>query len=116
GDAICVVPWVLWTHYGDRSVLDETLPAMVKWVDYVWSISDGPIVKPPRERTQPGATFGDWLQPSGPTEKPLPTIGDDAAATIYLYISATITADAAAVLGKRAVETRMRKIAQQVKK
>ena len=100
GDAICVVPWTLWLHYGDRSVLEETLPAMAKWVDYVWSISDGPIVRPPRHRHLRGFTFGDWLQPGGPTEKPLPTCGDDMAATLYLYISSVLTAKAAEVVGK----------------
>ena len=72
GDAICVVPWMLWLHYGDRDVLEETLPAMVKWVDFVWSISNGPIVRPPRAWGARGFTFGDWLQPQGPSEKPLP--------------------------------------------
>ena len=115
GDAICVVPWVLWTHYGDRSILAETLPAMVKWVDFVWSISDGPIVRPPRGSSKRGFSFGDWLQPGGPTEKPLPTIGDDAAATIYLYISSKLTAQAAAVLGDEATATRMHERAAKVK-
>ena len=103
GDAICVVPWTLWLHYGDRSVLEETLPAMEKWVDYVWSISDGPIVRPPRHRHQRGFTFGDWLQPGGPTEKPLPTCGDDMAATLYLYISSVLTAKAAEVVGNQPI-------------
>lgn len=115
GDAICVVPWTLWTLYGDREILSETLPAMIRWVDFVWSISEGPIVRPPRGWSKRGFTFGDWLQPSGPTEKPLPTIGDDAAATIYLYISSKLTADVAAVLGDSAVETRMRERAEVVK-
>ena len=116
GDAICVVPWVLWQHYGDRSVLEETLPAMAKWVDYVWSISDGPIVKPPRHRHQRGFTFGDWLQPSGPSEKPLPTCGDDLAATLYLFISSTLTANAANVVGDQTLQQRMADRAETVKK
>ena len=115
GDAICVVPWVLWTHYGDRSILEETLPAMIRWVDFVWSISNGPIVKPPRAEKTRGFSFGDWLQPSGPTEKPFPTIGDDAAATIYLYIASTLTAKVAAVLEDKATETRMLERATAVK-
>src|SRR6185312_15178941 len=57
GDVICVMPWVLYEHYGDKSVLTETLPAMVKWVDFEWSISNGPIVQPPRAREERGATF-----------------------------------------------------------
>jgi alpha-L-rhamnosidase len=115
GDVICVIPHVLYEHYGDASVLAETLPAMVKWVDFVWSISDGPIVKPPRGWGKRGFTFGDWLQPSGPTVKPLPTIGDDAAATIYLYISSVLTAKAAEIVGETATAERMRKRAEAVK-
>jgi len=115
GDAICTIPWALYEHYGDRAILGETLPAMVKWVDFVWSISDGPIVRPPREWGARGFSFGDWLQPKGPSEKPLPTIGDDAAATIYLYISSQLTAKAAAIVGNGEVAERMQARAAAVK-
>jgi alpha-L-rhamnosidase len=115
GDAIAVVPWTLWRHYGEKEILAETLPAMVRWSDFVWSISNGPIVRPPRPWASRGFSFGDWLQPSGPTEKPLPTIGDDASATIYLYITAVIVADVAKVLGDRPTEKRMRERAAAVK-
>ena len=115
GDAICIVPWTLWLHYGDRQVLEETLPAMARWVDFVWSISEGPIVRPPRAWGARGFTFGDWLQPKGPSEKPLPTIGDDAAATIYLYISSTLTAKVANVLGDEVTAKRMSERAATVK-
>jgi alpha-L-rhamnosidase len=115
GDAICVIPMVLYEHYGDRAILAETLPAMVKWVDFVWSISDGPIVRPPRNPGGRGFTFGDWLQPKGPSEKPLPTIGDDAAATIYLYISSMLTARAARILGEAGLADRMEHRAAAVK-
>ena len=115
GDAICVIPWQLYVHYGDRDILAETLPAMERWVDFVWSISDGPIVHPPRGRLELGFTFGDWLQPSGPTNKPWPTIGDDAAATIYLFIASTLTARIAGILGNTELERRMRERASLVK-
>ncbi len=115
GDAICIVPWALYEHYGDRDILAETLPAMVKWVDFLWSISDAPIVRPPRPWGSRGFTFGDWLQPKGPSEKPLPTIGDDAAATIYLYISSRLTARVAGVVGDTATAERMTARADAVK-
>jgi alpha-L-rhamnosidase len=115
GDAIALVPWTLWLHYGDRAILEEAFPAMIRWVDFVWSISDGPIVRPPRAWNERGFSFGDWLQPSGSTEKPLPTIGDDAAATIYLYISSALVANIAAVLGDAAAENRMRERAAEVR-
>lgn len=115
GDAIWMVPWQMYLHYGDTAILGETLPAMVKWVDFVWSISDGPVVSPPRDWGGKGFTFGDWLQPKGPSAKPLPTIGDDAAATIYLYIAASHVARIARIVGEEAIAQRMAKIAAEVK-
>jgi alpha-L-rhamnosidase len=34
GAAIVVLPWRLYVYYGDRRVLEQTYPAMVRWVDY----------------------------------------------------------------------------------
>ncbi len=116
GDAIVIVPWVLYTHYGDRGILEETLPAMLRWNDFVWSISNAPIVRPPSDWAGRGFTFGDWLQPQGDFAKPYPTIGDDAAATIYLYISSSMIAKVAEVLGDAAQAKRMSERAEQVKK
>jgi alpha-L-rhamnosidase len=110
GDAICVIPLALYDHYGDRAIVAEALPAMAKWSDYVWSISDGPIVHPGKRWGSWGFTFGDWLQPVGgkwPDQKPFRTIGDDASATIYLYISATLTARSARIAGDAALASRM---------
>jgi len=115
GDAIAIVPWQLYLHYGDAAFLKETLPAMVKWVDFVWSISDGPIVSPPRHWGGRGFSFGDWLQPSGPSAKPLPTIGDDAAATIYLYITSGLVARIARIVGDTEIAERMEAKAAAVK-
>ncbi len=115
GDAIAIVPWQLYLHYGDTSILREALPAMTKWVDFVWSISNGPIVNPPREWGGRGFSFGDWLQPSGPSAKPLPTIGDDAAATIYLFITSSLVARIARITGDTALAERMETMAAAVK-
>jgi alpha-L-rhamnosidase len=110
GDAICVIPMTLHDHYGDREIVVEALPAMARWSDFVWSISNGPIVHPPKEWGARGFTFGDWLQPVGgnwPLQKPFRTIGDDASATIYLCISARLTARAARIAGDEALARRM---------
>ena len=115
GDAIVIVPWVLYAHYGDRSILEETLPAMLRWNDFVWSISDGPIVNPPSGWSDRGFTFGDWLQPQSDFLKAVPTMGDDAAATIYLYISSALIARVAEVLGDQATAKRLNERAEQVK-
>jgi len=115
GDAICVIPMALYEHYGDRDILAEALPAMVKWNDFVWSISNGPIVHPPAAWGARGFTFGDWLQPQGDFAKPYPTIGDDAAATIYLYISSHLAAKAAEIVGDLAQAKRLQERAAIVK-
>lgn len=116
GDAIAIIPWTLYTHYGDRAILEETFEAMSRWNAFVWSISDGPIVHPPSGWEGRGFTFGDWLQPQGDFAKPYPTIGDDAAATIYLYISSDLIARIAEVLGKTSEAKRMRERAEEIKK
>ena len=118
GDAICVIPMALYHHYGDRDIVEEALPAMAKWNDFVWSISNGPIVHPAIPWGGRGFTFGDWLQPVNgkwPLQKPARTIGDDASATIYLYISTTLTARAAHLVGNAALAARMDERAAMVK-
>lgn len=107
GDAIVVIPWVLYTHYGDRAVLSECLDAMVRWVNFVWSISDGPVVRPPSHWGDRGFTFGDWLQPVGDNRKPRPTISDDCAATLYHFIATDLLARIAGVLGETTLQGQM---------
>jgi alpha-L-rhamnosidase len=72
---------------------------MLKWLDFVWGISDGPVVRPPAVWGAHGFTFGDWIQPVGDNRKPRPTIADDCAATIYHFISTDLAARIAGVLG-----------------
>ncbi|MEO7220840.1 MAG: family 78 glycoside hydrolase catalytic domain, partial [Devosia sp.] len=115
GDAIVIIPWVLYTHYNDRGILQEAFDAMLRWNDFVWAISDGPIVHPPQNVGDLGFTFGDWLQPQGGSAKPYPTIGDDAAATIYLYISSDLIARIGELIGRTADSKRMRERADEVK-
>lgn len=100
GDVITVLPWTLYVHYGDRSVLSECYDAMTRWMEFVWNISDGPIVRPPVSWGDNGFTFGDWLQPTGGTRKSKPTIGDDCAATLYHFISSNLMMRIAGILGK----------------
>ena len=108
GDAITVIPWQLYLHYGDEAVLRECFPAMVKWLDYLWSISDGPLIHPHSTWGSKGFTFGDWLQPVGDNRKPRPTIADDCAATIYHYISTDLAARIAGIIGEDATDLRRR--------
>lgn len=100
GDAIVIIPWQLYLHYGDTGVLTENFPAMLRWLDYLWKISDGPIIRPAAKWGGRGFTFGDWIQPVGDNRKPRPTIADDCAATIYHFISTDLAAKIAALIGE----------------
>lgn len=108
GDVITVMPWQLYLHYGRDDVLRECFPAMLRWLDYLWSISGGPIIRPHAIWGQKGFTFGDWLQPIGDNRKPRPTIADDCAATIYHAISTDLAARVATIIGE---ETEARRLA-----
>lgn len=100
GDAIVIIPWQLYLHYGKREILAECFPGMIKWLDYLWGISNGPIIRPPAEWGAHGFTFGDWLQPVGDNRKPRPTVADDCAATLYHFISTQLAARIARILGR----------------
>ena len=115
GDAIVIIPWQLYLHYGDSAALEECFPAMLRWLDYLWGISDGPIIRPPAVWGAHGFTFGDWLQPVGDNRKPRPTIADDCAATLYHFISTQLTAKIARVLGETVEAARLEKRAQEIK-
>ncbi len=120
GDAIAIIPWQLYLHYGDKDVLRECFDAMVRWVDFVWSISDGPVVVPPPRWGGRGFTFGDWLQPQAhpnmpDAQKAVPTIGDDAAATIYHFISTELVGRIAELLGETAEAERLRARAEEIR-
>ena len=115
GDVITVMPWQLYLHYGDMGVLVECFPAMLKWLDYLWNISKGPIIRPPALWGAPGFTFGDWLQPVGDNRKPRPTVADDCAATLYHYISTDLAAKIAGVIGRADEATRLAARAAEIK-
>lgn len=115
GDAITIIPWQLYLHYGDSAALEECFPAMLRWLDYLWGISDGPIIRPPAVWGAHGFTFGDWLQPVGDNRKPRPTVADDCAATLYHFISTQLTAKIARILGENVEAARLDKRADEIR-
>ncbi len=115
GDAIVIIPWQLYLHYGDSAALEECFPAMLRWLDYLWGISNGPIIRPPALWGAHGFTFGDWLQPVGDNRKPRPTVADDCAATLYHFISTQLTAKIARILGETVEAARLEKRAEEIR-
>lgn len=52
-DAGVIVPWSSWTQYGDKSIIEQNWPAMVRFMDYIKKNS------PNYKRS--GGYLGDWL-------------------------------------------------------
>jgi alpha-L-rhamnosidase len=82
----------------------------------LWSISNGPIIRPHSTWGSKGFTFGDWLQPVGDNRKPRPTIADDCAATLYHAISTGHAANIANIIGEKKQAKRLSKQLADIKK
>jgi alpha-L-rhamnosidase len=66
GDAGVICPWTIYEAYGDKRILEQHLPAMIKWVEYLHQHSDDLI----RDRDR-GNDYGDWLSIGADTPKDL---------------------------------------------
>jgi Alpha-L-rhamnosidase N-terminal domain./Bacterial alpha-L-rhamnosidase. len=84
-DAGVIVPWCSWLQYGDKSIIHENWPAMVRYMDYVAGQSKNFI--------RPGGYLGDWLAPD--TNTPNDLIG-----TALWAMTANMMSQMAVAIGK----------------
>jgi len=103
GDAGVICPWTIYEMYGDKRILEQHLPAMIKSVDYVQSHSDGLIRNKDR-----GEDFGDWLSIGADTPKDL--IG-----TAYFAYSTHLLAKSCHALGRDAEADKYDKLFADIK-
>jgi alpha-L-rhamnosidase len=87
GDAGVIVPFHLWRVYGDRRLLERSYPAMRAWVEHIHRHNPELVW-----RHADGNSYGDWLQIDAHTPR-------EVVATAYFARSASLVAEAAAVLG-----------------
>jgi alpha-L-rhamnosidase len=66
GDAGVICPWTIYEVYGDKRILQQHLPAMTKWVDYL-KIHSKDLIR----ETDRGNDYGDWLSQQADTPKEL---------------------------------------------
>src|ERR1019366_6368161 len=88
GDAGVICPWTIYVAYGDKRILEQHLPAMIRWVEYLHQRTDGLI----RDRDR-GNDYGDWLSINADTPKDL--IG-----TAFFAYSTHLLAKSCHVLGR----------------
>ena len=108
-DAAVWVPWALWQAYGDRRVLEDQLASMAAHVRRVETQLS------PTGLWDTGFQFGDWLDPTAPPEDPIKAKADNGVvATACLFRSATLVAEAAALLGHED-EAHFREVAERTR-
>ncbi len=93
GDAATIIPWNLYTFYGDKALLSKHFPIMEGYVQSIY--------REDKDRLYNfGFHLGDWLSQDGPSPSALKGATDEyLIASVYYYHSAKLTAQAAEVLG-----------------
>lgn len=103
GDAVVLVPWTLYRVYDDVEVLHRTLPAMVRWLDYIADRNPDGLWRSAR-----GNDYGDWLSVDEHTPK-------EVVATAYHAHACAVAAQVAEIVGDRATATRLAARAERVR-
>lgn len=88
--AYFLIPWYMYVHYGDRGVLEEHYPALLRYLDYLQTQATGDIQKKAR--------WGDHLSAAAGWEvaKGLP----ESISTAFYYLDVQIMMKIAAALGR----------------
>lgn len=102
-DAGVIVPWTMYTVYGDRRLLETHYEAMTKWIDFLTSNNPDGLWVNAR-----GNDYGDWLSVEADTDK-------DVLATAYFAYDTHLMAQIAAALGKDGDAERFASLFERIK-
>jgi alpha-L-rhamnosidase len=97
GDVAVIVPWTIYTVYGDKKLLESQYPSMKKWVDYTRNKAGDSYM------WKGGSKYGDWLFYHPPVNNHTAADGytePDFIATAFYAYSTSLLAQAAKELGK----------------
>ncbi len=100
GDAVVVVPWVVYQFYGDKRIIEENYNAMAAWVGY--------MKKNSVDYLYDRSGYGDWI---AVVESPKEPIG-----AAYFYYSTKLLANMAGIIGKTQDEKKYNKLAHNIAK
>lgn len=114
GDAATVIPWTMYLFYGDKTMLESQFDNMREWVDFIKKQDDEQCGG--SRLWQCGFHFADWLSLDNPV-RGSSYGGTDSyyVASAYYFYSATMTAKAAGVLGKKEEHAYYSKLADEIK-
>lgn len=98
GCAIVEVPYTYYLHYGDKAVLDEFFPKMLRYFDYLEAHSEDGLIT----SDYPGAwCLGDWCTPSE-IKIPAPLVNN------YFYIKSLLRMlEIASIIGREDIRAEM---------
>ncbi|AFR49449.1 alpha-L-rhamnosidase [Gordonia sp. KTR9] len=74
GDAIVLIPWTLYSYYGDTTVLESSYPAAQRWIDFLGNRAAAPSRRKRGRRgrvsahheqfiVEKGFDWGEWMRP-----------------------------------------------------
>jgi alpha-L-rhamnosidase len=98
GDAVNVIPWVVYQFYGDKRIIEENYDAMVNWVGYMSNQS--------KDYLYERSGYGDWI---AVVESPKEPIG-----AAYFYYSTKLLAKMAGIIGKKDDEIKYNNLAEKI--
>lgn len=113
GDAAVIIPWTLYEHYGDATILEAQYESMKEWIDWVVRTNLGPT-----GLWENGFKFGDWLALDGSPDQEDDRYGGTDTTLVasgYLKYSSQLVAKTANVLGKAEDETYYNAISERTK-
>lgn len=108
GDAITIIPWRLYTVYGDTKALENCFDSMRRWVDYIsadtlekdlWICSD-------EDKKLWGKHYGDWLGLDSPQGSYKGASDDDFIASAFYAYSTSLLIKTGEALGRDMSEYR----------
>ncbi|WP_167617963.1 glycoside hydrolase family 78 protein [Maribellus sediminis] len=110
-DVVAIIPWTVYKIYGDQRILEESYPAITKWIGYMNGRAGD-------DHLWTGDShFGDWLAfATTRSDYPGATTEKDLIATAYFYYTTSLTAKIAGILGKNSDQQYYEQLAANIKK
>ena len=126
GDAVLIVPYVLYKAYDDPTILEENYEMMKKWVGFLSELAKKKKLKTRLSRDpykdyiiEKGFHWGEWCQPdvdSGTELRNTMTKGAPKSATAYYFYSSHLLSVIAGILGNKEDEKKYNDLAEKIRK
>jgi alpha-L-rhamnosidase len=93
-DAAVIIPWTIYTYFGDTELLAEQYPSMKKWVEYIHGVAQDGLL------FNVGFHFGDWVALDAKEGSYFGATPNDLTATAFYAYSVSLLAKSAGILGR----------------